>query len=238
MRLGGVVEVAHEFVSAEGLLPPVTAVSRISPYLEVKSRDEFLHALLMWMWLAASSSLPPGQPCTWIEELDPAQMPALQRKSMRWWARLVELSALVDNQRFSVVMRSSLEFLCKEAQLEALRDYFDRMQSTEDRFIVLALNGSILSPTGVHSMKNEWFETFVSLVDERCLGLCIVSQQPLLSEASGGLSRSKGEYRWKAKHQLDGAKFSLQEVLKRGTWDRICEALARGERQISMLSNL
>jgi hypothetical protein len=112
------------------------------------------------------------------------------------------------------------------------------MQSTEDRFIVLALNGSILSPTGVHSMKNEWFETFVSLVDERCLGLCIVSQQPLLSEASGGLSRSKGEYRWKAKHQLDGAKFSLQEVLKRGTWDRICEALARGERQISMLSNL
>ncbi|NBW83190.1 hypothetical protein EBR21_15680 [bacterium] len=237
MLLGGVVEVAHEFVSVEGLPTPAPMVPKISPFMEVLSREDFLHALITWMWLAASRSFPSAQPCAWIEEIDPAKLPALQRKSMRWWARLVELSALVDNQKFSVVMRSSLEFLCKESHLVALQDYLDRMQANEERFLVLALNGSPLSPTGMHSLKNDWFETFISMLDDRCLGLCIISKQPLLSDGSGGLSRSKGEYRWKAKHQLDGAKFSLQEVLKRGTWDRMCEALARSEHQIAGLSS-
>ncbi|MFZ9521561.1 MAG: hypothetical protein ACO3A4_13885 [Silvanigrellaceae bacterium] len=237
MRLGGVLELAHEFQVTSAMAPDSGTV-RLSPYLEVKSSGDFLNALLAWMWLAAAKSFSPGQPGSWVDEVDPACLSPLQRKSMRWWARLVELSSLAENQGFAIVMRSSIEFLCKDAHLEALSDYLDRLQSGDEKLLVLALNGSPLAPTGIHSPKNDWLEMFLSLVDDRCLGLCIVSQQPLVSTTSDGSLRTKGEYRWKAKHQVDGVRFSVQEVLKRGSWDRLCEALARGEHHLGRLMSV
>ncbi|MEN9809773.1 MAG: hypothetical protein RLZZ488_1340 [Pseudomonadota bacterium] len=235
MRFGTLIDVADEFLR-HGEKVLANLPDRVEVVSVVSSQADFLAVILRWCWLSASSGYIAQQNVSWLEDVIIAELNAGQRQSLRWWSRLCELSGLVQNQNFSIVLRRSLEFMYRKSTLKAIHEVIDGIVVSEQQLIVLAIDGHPLAPSGFHSEKNMWLEAFLSAIDERSLGLCLIAKQPLLDEDSQRSARSRSEYRWRAKHAGDGTHFSLQRVLRRGAWDRLCDALARGEAILNRLA--
>ncbi|MEY3903966.1 MAG: hypothetical protein RL189_3272 [Pseudomonadota bacterium] len=235
MRFGTLIDVADEFLRhGEKVLPNLP--ERLDVVSVVSSQADFLAAILGWCWQSASLGYVAQQNVAWLEDIVIAQLNAGQRQSLRWWSRLCELSGLVQNQNFSIVLRRSLEFMYRKSMIKAIHEVVDGIVVNERQLVVLAIDGHPLAPSGFHSEKNMWLEAFLSAIDERSLGLCLIAKQPFLDDDARHSSRTRSEYRWRAKHAGDGTQFSLQQVLRRGAWDRLCEALARGEAILKRLS--
>jgi hypothetical protein len=235
LNFGPVLEMSWEFRGTE--FPSVTSDGgEIQVYRKTEKHSDFLDVLMRWMWIAAAGGFRPHQQGDWMSELRSCVLEPEQLQTLRWWSRLVELSALVDNERFILMTRTALERQYKLSQVSALQFMFDGLGLRSNPLIVLALNGSELSPAGFHSDRNAWLEAFLSILDERSLGLALVAKQPLMQFERERPSENVTEYRWRSGVSRKNVNFGLQDVLKRGAWDRLCEVLARGEIMIAKLN--
>jgi hypothetical protein len=205
-------------------------IHRLNVFHKVESQDEFVDVLMTWMWKAAAGGSRPRQQADWVSELRECRLEPEQLQTLRWWARVIELSALTDNERFTVIMRSAAEGSYKAGHISALRNMLAKTDSESfPEMALLVLNGPELSPAGFHSERNAWFEAFLSVIDELGLGLCLIAKQPLLPVERERQTAPAGEYRWRSGVSRKNINFGVQDVLRRGAWDRLCEALARGE---------
>lgn len=220
-------EFAEEFVFPTHIPPTVT-----STFVQAGHRSEFLFQILSWMHWAARMGFPARQDTSWIEQFVDMPLETHQRQAMRWWVRLIELNQLTNNQAFSLVTRRGIQDLYRQGQMVAIADGFERLSVNEESLLVLCLTGDALKAPGHHSQALAWFEAFLSCVDDARAGLCLIAAQPLLEDASSEMSFSQNmnkDYRWKVRRQSPGQTQALEHVLRRGTWDRLIEALARGE---------
>lgn len=234
LKFGPLLDVAHAF----GGLPPSCELpdnQKLTSYIVAQSQPDLLGWLMQWLWFAAINSFAPQQSAGWIEQVHVAGLTAEQRLTLRWWSRLIELSGLVQNERYTVFTGKSVEQVFRKSSIQGHRDMLSGTGLGSESFVVLVLSEDELTPTGFHSEKNTWLESFLSVVDELCLGLCMVTKQPLVLEDSNDGMKARAEYRWKARRRDSGASFSLQQVLRRGAWDRLCEALMRGDDSLSRL---
>lgn len=228
LHFGHILEIAKEFRESEEFGGHAMSKS-LAAYSVAANSPEMLSILMDWMWMAAVGSFKPLQEGHWLAPASRTSLGPEQLQTLRWWVRLVELSGLVSNESFTLILRSSVEKLYKSGQLAALHSMVDQLESQSEPLIVLALNGSELSPAGFHSERNAWLEGLLSIVDERCFGLCIIAKQPLFAVEKSRIAEKTTEYRWKTGGSRNHLPFGLQDVLRRGAWDRLCEALARGE---------
>lgn len=228
LKFGPLLALAAEFPDRNpSLLSSMPSIT--SSFLKVESQLQLRAIALHWMWLAACAGFRPQHEGLAIQQVQTAELSPTQRQTLRWWTRLIELSGLVQNEVFTILTQSALENLYRQRGVVAQQVVFDSLRPEDGQIFVLLLNGNDLTPAGFHSERHAWLDSFLGIVDERQLGLSVVSRQPLLNPETGFSGKKSAEFRWKARHQVDGAQFALQQVVRRGAWDRLCESLARGE---------
>jgi len=231
MLWGPLLSVAQEFkkVSAQSFS---ARRMKLSAFLQCASDCEIQHALLSWLLHAAVNDFPPVQSGEWVSPFTSFELTMKQRQTLRWWARLVELNQLVHNSAFTVLTRAGVEELYQKGQQARLMDVFDQLQLQEGQCVVLSLSGDQLQPPGSHSERLAWLDALLTIIDDRSLGLSLITRQPLLIPEvyeNAAKRREQADYRWKARHSAESERaiYSLQSVLRRGAWDRLIEALTR-----------
>ncbi|MBM3383035.1 MAG: hypothetical protein FJY29_11410 [Betaproteobacteria bacterium] len=224
-------ELAEEF-SGEFNLPAQSARPKKRTFTLAAERAEVLLQILGWMHWAAKMGFPPRQETAWVEEFVELPLETQQRQALRWWIRLVELNQLINNEVFTLLTRRSLQELYKRGQMIAIAHTFEQLSICDTSLVVLCLTGDALKPTGQHSQALAWFESFLSCMDDSRAGLCLIAAQPLLDDVSSEDSFSQDmsrDYRWRVRRHSAERSQSLERVLRRGSWDRLLEALARGD---------
>jgi hypothetical protein len=232
-------ELASEF-SEEFVFPVHQPSAANKSFIQAEHRSGFLFHILNWMHWAARAGFSARQEANWIDQFVGLPLAPTQRQALRWWVRLLELNQLMNNQVFTLLTRRGLQELYRQGQMVAVADGIERLGVTENSIIVLCLTGEPLKATGQHSQALAWFESLISCVDDFGLGLCLIATQPLLEAPSpeSSFHRSMNtEYRWKVRRQAPEQVQSLERVLRKGSWDRLIESLARGDRLLSALGD-
>lgn len=228
LQFGPLLSLASEFAGGNGAAS-LEVVQLKSSFFHADTRQQLFSLALSWMWMAARMGFAPTQDGGLIEQVRVSDLTVPQRQSLRWWTRLIELNALVQNNIFTVLTQTSLEKVYRQRGVVSLRTLVDNLALDEQQIVVLLFTGDELTPAGFHSEKHAWLDSFLNMVDEGMLALSIASCQPLFSNQSPDSGRISAEFRWKARHRVDGAQFSIQQSLRKGTWDRLCESLARAD---------
>lgn len=205
---------------------------RLSSFALCSNETFMKMELLNLMHLAATHEFPAKCRTDWVAECLEMNLENSQLQALRWWARLVELNQLVDNEVFTILLGSGMEAVYQKGQHVAVGRVFQQIRIPENALVVLALNGHELETVGAHSNRNAWFEAFVTCLDESQLGLVLLARQPLMvSNEVVPRSRmtTESDFRWRSRAHSQDTPPPLEKVLKRGVWDRLVEALARGD---------
>lgn len=238
MLLAPLLELAGEFL---GEYVPTEADFRrpLSAFSNCSSGSALKTELLKWMYWGASQGFVSKNQTNWLDEFVEFSLEEGQRQALRWWARLVELNQLVFNSVFTFLTNRSLENLYAQGQLVAMSRVIRQLNIGEEDLVILCLLDDHLQATGYHSSRNHWLESFVSLIDEHRLNLVLIAKQPLMQSRSHEFNQSKShaEFRFKARHGDMEFKNSLESILRQGTWDRLTEALARGDHILTQRRN-
>ena len=229
--LSPLLELAHEF-SNEVNLPVTREMLPLRSFLRCSSESEFRLQILRWMHFSALFGFESIESVDWVEGYVAMPLEAAQRQALRWWARLTELNQLIHNKAFTLLTRRGLEELYAKGQILLISEALNQVHLKEGALVVLFMTGPELTAVGAHSNRMGWLEAFVSCIDERQLGLCLVARQPLLEpreQGDGFSKRPSADFRWKAKHGTADFSPSFESLLRRGVWDRLAEAIARGD---------
>lgn len=229
--LSPLLELAHEF-SNEVDLPVTSEMASLRAFQRCTSESEFRLQILNWMHFSALSGFQAIDSVDWVEGYVAMPLEASQRQALRWWARLTELNQLIHNNVFTLLTRRGLEELYAKGQMLLVSQALNQIHLKEGALVVLFMTGSELAAVGAHSNRLGWLEAFISCIDERQLGLCLVARQPLLEpndQIDGFSKRPSADFRWKAKHGIAEFAPPLESLLRRGVWDRLAEAIARGD---------
>lgn len=208
----------------------------LKAFVASESRADFFQNVLSWLWVAKTKSFSPLQSAPEMNHLGQVHLSVEQKNTLRWWLRLMELSQLVSNEKFVIFLQSTLRKSFEKGHAKSHHDIIDQLKITNDKCIVLAMNKGPLTPPGFNSEKHAWLESFISAVDDRYLGVCIIGHQPLLEFDSAQNTRATADFRWRPSLRIKDDKCPLQHIVRRGTWDRLCEALARGEAHLNTMS--
>lgn len=229
--LSPLLELAHEF-SNEVDLPVTSELASLRAFQRCTSESEFRLQIIKWMHFSALSGFQALDSYDWVERYAAMPLEAPQGQALRWWARLTELNQLIHNNVFTLLTRRGLEELYAKGQILHISQALNQIHLSEGALVVLLMTGSELAAVGAHSDRLGWLEALISCIDERQLGLCLVARQPLVEskdQADGFSKRPSADFRWKAKHGVSDASPPLESLLRRGVWDRLAEAVARGD---------
>jgi hypothetical protein len=184
------------------------------------------------MYRAACGESPELQFEHGLEDLIEMPLSDPQRQSLRWWARLIELNQLVNNEFVTILTRSSLEKVFLRDGWVGLNKGLEQLRVPTGGMLLLCMNGLPLVPAGQQSGRLEWLDALLSVVDEMKLGVSVLARQPLLEperKRTDKTSLSFSDYRWQAKSKTPQQGVSFERFLRRGSWDRFIEALARAD---------
>jgi len=220
-------EVSRQEVSL--LKSSMRSLSNLTAYMHYQSVEELSNLTLDWMWFAHEKTYRSVLSHRWIQDLNQCRLSTEQRLALRWWERIVQLSILAHNEKFTLLLSSMLTFCHQNNLFNSVYDLLNVQNSSGLRCVILAVNTNELSAVGFHSEKHAWLERIIAAIDERNLALCLIIAQPLMASATSDPFEGSGTFRWRSKSRHEGQRKSLQEVLKRGTWDRLVAALARGD---------
>jgi hypothetical protein len=131
-----------------------------------------------------------------------------------------------------VLTRSTLEQLHREGQAVSLHRALSQIPLKEGSLIVLFLNGQELSRSTHQSGRLDWLDAFFSALDERELGLVVLSKHPLFGVQDSDSFRKSG-FRWRPHQAIEQSPLPFERLLPRGSWDRFLELLARADHILS-----
>jgi hypothetical protein len=188
--------------------------------------------LMLWLHWAAQRRFHSLIDSGWTSQWDEHNLTHPQRLTLKWWARMTELSQLVQNQVFTVLTRSTLEQLHREGQAVSLHRALSQIPLKEGSLIVLFLNGQELSRSTHQSGRLDWLDAFFSALDERELGLVVLSKHPLFGVQDSDSFRKSG-FRWRPHQAIEQSPLPFERLLPRGSWDRFLELLARADHILS-----
>jgi hypothetical protein len=232
--LSPLLELAGEFKEVTSC--PVEGSSiELSAFAEVVSDVDMRCRILSWMYLVACGEYPEMQSEHDLLGLIEMPLSETQRQSMRWWGRLIELNQLVNNQFVTILTRSAIEKVYNRDGWVGLSKGLDQLKIPSGGLVLLCVNGLPLVSAGQQSGRLDWLEGFLSCVDEKRFGLSVLAKQPLLEPEQRRPEKAVttfSDYRWQSKSKTSLQSGSFERLLRRGTWDRLLEALARADHLI------
>lgn len=192
--------------------------------------SELRSCLMLWLHWAAQRHFQTFVGSTWISQLSKVSLSISQRQSLKWWARMTELSQLTQNQAFSVVTRRDMEQLYQQGQALSIQRAISQLSLKEESLVVLFLNGQELNRSTNQSSRLDWMEALFSALDEQKVGLVLISKHPLLSQPDSVSDDSlRSGFKWKPSQRQEHSPRPFERLLPRGSWDRLLELLARAD---------
>ncbi|MEY2987195.1 MAG: hypothetical protein RJB13_716 [Pseudomonadota bacterium] len=197
---------------------------------------ELRSGLMMWLHWAARRQFRSSIDSDWISSFSETTLTSSQRQSLKWWARISELSQLIHNQAFTVVTRTAVEHLYRQGQAVSVHRAISQLSLSRESLVVLFLNGPELSRSTNQSSRLDWMDALFSALDESELGLVVLSKHPLFAKngSTSEFSRRSG-FRWKSSQIQEHTQLPFERLLPRGSWDRLLELLARADYRLSKI---